>query len=85
MSSFVGGKKKADFIKWILERGRFDRRGRLLAGFINRGISLTPLKAWERLITKQNTTFDEVFLKVCVVEGGGVAGGGGSGGEWGDC
>lgn len=25
-----------------------------------------PLKAAERLITKQNTTFHEVFLKVCI-------------------
>lgn len=54
--------KKAYFIKWILE-GRFDWGGCWVYKHRNQSQSL---RAGEKLITKQNTTFDEVFLKVCV-------------------
>lgn len=55
--------EKAYFIKWILE-ARFDwGGGRWVYKHRNQSQSL---RAGEKLITKQNTTFDEVFLKVCV-------------------
>lgn len=56
---------KAYFIKGILEKGKSGWRETTPWVYKQRNQSHL-LIAWERLITKQNTTFDEVFLKVCV-------------------
>lgn len=66
--------EKAFFIKGILEKGagltewveRGGEEGETTRWVYKQTNQSHSLKAWERLITKQNTTFDEVFLKVCV-------------------